>query len=489
MGDNPATQRYAVVGAGLAGLATTWHLLQRATAQQRIHVDVYDSVGIAAGGSGAAAGLLHPLTPRGKLLWRGPDAMRDALELVEVAEAAAARCAAAESANAGAGHPANGQFVWRFGMVRPAASLKQAKDFAKNSAPVTQGAPNAGVAKAAVSNDFAEGVRSESRSQSPRLRTSDADSLSPNHSAPAAKCIPAREAQALVPGLTIRMLDELAKSQPDSRTTFSSGFLGVGAPLSVAEAPSNGSTVEQQNRRQQRKRQAEHQQFDPTSSAALMVTSGVVLQPQEYLQHLWQACLQSAAGPGSVCSVAMHRRGVTSLRELRSPAGSSYDAVVLAAGAAIGTIDEVAAAGLPLDLCQGYTLDMHAPDPEAPEASGGSVSSSHKCSNGSEIVEDVEEMQPPAAESAARTLQSSSSSGSDSCGGSSNGGDGDVGCLPSILGQPYIAFHGSQRSVVGATKRHGLSPQQALQECGRLVGDSVEAAAAVQVSNILVVFL
>ena len=30
-------------------------------------VDVYDAVGIGAGGSGAAAGLLHPFTPRGKV--------------------------------------------------------------------------------------------------------------------------------------------------------------------------------------------------------------------------------------------------------------------------------------------------------------------------------------------------------------------------------------------------------------------------------------
>ena len=34
--------------------------------QQPVHVEVWDAHGIAAGASGAAAGLLHPYTPKGK---------------------------------------------------------------------------------------------------------------------------------------------------------------------------------------------------------------------------------------------------------------------------------------------------------------------------------------------------------------------------------------------------------------------------------------
>lgn len=35
-----------------------------------VHVTVYDAVGIGAGGSGAAAGLLHPFAPTGKVSMR-----------------------------------------------------------------------------------------------------------------------------------------------------------------------------------------------------------------------------------------------------------------------------------------------------------------------------------------------------------------------------------------------------------------------------------
>ena len=42
---------------------------------------------------------------------------------------------------------------------------------------------------------------------------------------------------------------------------------------------------------------------------------------------------------------------------------------------------------------------------------------------------------------------------------------------PSLLGPTYLAARGCREVVVGATKRYGLTPQQALQECGRAVED------------------
>ena len=61
-------QRYAIIGGGLAGVAAAWHLLAASTALHRpIAVHLYDKAGIAGGASGAAAGLLHPLTPKGKV--------------------------------------------------------------------------------------------------------------------------------------------------------------------------------------------------------------------------------------------------------------------------------------------------------------------------------------------------------------------------------------------------------------------------------------
>lgn len=54
-----------------------------------VHVHVFDGAGIGAGGSGAAAGLLHPLNKNGKLLWRGEESVGEALQLLGVAEEAA----------------------------------------------------------------------------------------------------------------------------------------------------------------------------------------------------------------------------------------------------------------------------------------------------------------------------------------------------------------------------------------------------------------
>ena len=61
--------RVAVIGGGFAGVATAWHLLARARSggSAPLHLDLYEAHGLGAGGSGAAAGLLHPYSPRGKV--------------------------------------------------------------------------------------------------------------------------------------------------------------------------------------------------------------------------------------------------------------------------------------------------------------------------------------------------------------------------------------------------------------------------------------
>lgn len=64
----PPPLRVAVVGGGFAGLAASYHLLSAAGKGERtMQLTLYDAVGLGAGGSGAAAGLLHPYTPRGKV--------------------------------------------------------------------------------------------------------------------------------------------------------------------------------------------------------------------------------------------------------------------------------------------------------------------------------------------------------------------------------------------------------------------------------------
>ena len=49
---------------------------------------------------------------------------------------------------------------------------------------------------------------------------------------------------------------------------------------------------------------------------------------------------------------------------------------------------------------------------------------------------------------------------------------------PSLLGPTYLAARGCREVVVGATKRYGLTPQEALQECGRVVEDWTSCNAA-----------
>ena len=56
----------------MAGLAVAWNLLAAATPASPVRICLYDKAGIAGGASGASAGLLHPLTPKGKVttVWK-----------------------------------------------------------------------------------------------------------------------------------------------------------------------------------------------------------------------------------------------------------------------------------------------------------------------------------------------------------------------------------------------------------------------------------
>lgn len=116
---NVKKTRYAVVGAGFAGMAACWHLLQvHRSRGEAVQLDVYDAVGIAGGASGAAAGLLHPYNTRGKLIWKGMDGVRATVELLSVAESAT--------------KDEPSPFYRCGGIVRPATTSKQASDFVKH---------------------------------------------------------------------------------------------------------------------------------------------------------------------------------------------------------------------------------------------------------------------------------------------------------------------------------------------------------------------
>lgn len=76
----PRRPRCAVVGGGFAGLATAYHLAAFGS-----DVTVFDPNEVGTGGASAvAAGLLHPLTPRGKVIWKGEEGFKAAKEMIEV---------------------------------------------------------------------------------------------------------------------------------------------------------------------------------------------------------------------------------------------------------------------------------------------------------------------------------------------------------------------------------------------------------------------
>ncbi|KAL4437088.1 hypothetical protein ABPG75_004227 [Micractinium tetrahymenae] len=416
--------RVAVIGGGFAGLAASYHLLAAAGDSGRaMQLTLYDAVGLGAGGSGAAAGLLHPYTPRGKMLWQGLAAFQDALQLLEAAEAAVQEASSgpgssdtpAGSLQTAAG-PIRWPLAWRHGMLRPARSAKQARDIA-------------------------------------RFLPKDAHAAA----ATQAEAIPdAASLAALVPGLKPQLL--LAPEELQA----------------AAAAPQQAQQPASKRRRPQAQQQ---QQAARPPALGLMVHAGVTIHPASYMRALWLACQAAAArgAAGSAASLAL--QPVTSLRQLQAAAGP-FDAVVVAAGAAVGSIEELQGR-LPLDLCQGYSLDMSpAGSSRGRFASGGAGGTSASTSGSSSDSGRTSGSSGSAGQGDPAGSGSGSGGGSSDLTSSSDGGGYPAGA-PSLLGSPYIAAHGSDSLVMGATKRYGLSWQEAYcQLSAPLVQDAAEVEAA-----------
>lgn len=63
--------------------------MQRSASQTAcVQITVYDVHGLGGGASGAAAGLLHPFSPKGKLTWLGLEGLSASMRLIKAAEAA-----------------------------------------------------------------------------------------------------------------------------------------------------------------------------------------------------------------------------------------------------------------------------------------------------------------------------------------------------------------------------------------------------------------
>lgn len=112
-------RRFAVLGAGFAGVSVAWHLLQHTSSSGTVSVDLFDEAGIGGGASGVSGGLLHPYNPKGKLLWKGNEGWHAALNLLAAAEAAALPTRDSNP------------IAWRRGILRPLVAEKHIKDARK----------------------------------------------------------------------------------------------------------------------------------------------------------------------------------------------------------------------------------------------------------------------------------------------------------------------------------------------------------------------
>ncbi|XP_048323536.2 uncharacterized protein LOC107427083 isoform X2 [Ziziphus jujuba] len=119
--------RYAVLGAGFAGLSVAWHLLTVAK-DLNVCIDIYDEFGVGGGASGVSGGLLHPYSPKAKLLWRGAECWNESMKLLSVAEAAMGFKETAQL-----DPEFQGLIVRRRGILRPAVSMKNLTLFNENA--------------------------------------------------------------------------------------------------------------------------------------------------------------------------------------------------------------------------------------------------------------------------------------------------------------------------------------------------------------------
>lgn len=257
--------------------------------------------------------------------------MADAIQLVAVAEQHSQLCASGDGQAQQAGHCLH-PWVWRNGLVRPALNAKQVVAFRK--ALVGHG------------------------SKSSAKGTQDAViNAAPLH--PPQPLTPEQLGQ-LVPGFQVPAMAEVPSGQP-----------------AAAGVQQQAGKLSRRHRRQQSKQQEVLQSEDPQQGAqhqgtlaGLLVTDGLVLHPPSYLHALWRACRARIEGSSAGSSVCLHTRWtVRSLHGLRAPprdtdgepdaflTGSqedwveSWDAIVVAAGAAVSTIKEVEGL-LPVQLCQ-----------------------------------------------------------------------------------------------------------------------------------------
>ena len=326
---DPEPFKIAIIGAGFAGVAAAYHLMLRCaeglddspaaptatadalpTSRRRpVEVHLFDEKGIAGGASGVAAGLLHPYTPRGKIIWRGVEGVAATLALVAAAEDAETRldsgAAVLDDDDDGGGpHDRRGESIARRrGTVRPARNLKQARDLAKH-APLS--AAGGGVA------------------------------------------VDAATLRAILPGVVVPNEVESATRKRTDGAENGTGCPGEGSPRRGTNA---------------RERRAAAKRASSPAAAALHVPGGVVLDSTRYLRALWNATKLLASSdrtPRGCVARLRVERAVRSLTRDERVVSGGFDACVVACGAAVGSIAELSgpSCSLPLSNQGGHVVEL-----------------------------------------------------------------------------------------------------------------------------------
>ena len=345
---DPEPFKIAIIGAGFAGVAAAYHLMLRCaeglddspaaptatadalpTSRRRpVEVHLFDEKGIAGGASGVAAGLLHPYTPRGKIIWRGVEGVAATLALVAAAEDAETRLDSGAAVldddddDGGGPHDRRGESIARRrGTVRPARNLKQARDLAKH-APLS--AAGGGVAVDATTlRQILPGVAVPDEVESATRNRA------PTDGAPT----------------------DAKEKETTSRVEDGTGRPGEGVPRRGTNA-------------RERRAAAKRASSSPAAAAAaLHVPGGVVLDSTRYLRALWNATKLLASSdrtPRGCVARLRVERAVRSLTRDERVVSGGFDACVVACGAAVGSIAELSgpSCSLPLSNQGGHVVEL-----------------------------------------------------------------------------------------------------------------------------------